>query len=281
MMRMIITAVALSALAAFGDGNQPPPPLGASLGVSQRIYSEIVTNKQWSITDVFVRDGELFDPTGTFTKKADLEYLIAVNEGMSEVLDGGSNGFVRAKAEFDSALESNPPQSGHHISMVIPPYEDTEPQNRNPYGIIAKEEGTTVSWYLSHPFTLKPVIVCETTSIDNSGKIATNYEATAFTDYFNDATNFPARSIGDYPRTVRMEDPPIPAGIQTVIRDSHLHWGHPKSGIEWGGMALDVIDGNGNLRHTVTGVYTARVDGVNYEFQFKNGATLKMERIGQ
>lgn len=267
-----------SLLAAASFGQQLGD--GAKGGVVERIYSKVITNLQWSTTEVAMKDnGELFDPTGMLASQADVAFLERVNEGMAEILDAGSNAFVRAKEEFYAALSNNPPQTATHVSMILPPHEDIEPTGRNPYGLLVAEQGRALNWYLSHPFTLKPVVVCETIRLGTNGKPETNYDDVAWVDYHNDATNFPEHAIGDFPRTIRMQDAPIPAGIKTVIRDSHMHFGHPKLGFEWGGMALDVIDANGDLRHTLTGVYTATVNQVKFEFQFKNGATLKCERV--
>ena len=65
------------AFRAFGQAKAGP------LGAVQRIYSNEITNKAWTIDKVFVRtaDNTLYDPTGTYVRYADLEYLKAANEG--------------------------------------------------------------------------------------------------------------------------------------------------------------------------------------------------------
>ena len=106
----------------------------------------------------------------------------------------------------------------------------------------------------------------------------TNFEPCVWTDYKNDATGAVTHAVGDYPRTIRMIDPSVPSGI-TVIRNSHLHWGHPQTGIDWGRLEIAFADAQGNVRYPLTGVYTARVDGVSYQFKMKCGATIEITEV--
>ena len=253
------------------------------LGASIRIYSNEITNKAWQIDKVFKRtaDNTLYDPTGTIAKYQDLEYLKAVTEGMGQVLIAGSNAFKKAEAEFFDALTNHPPADAKHVQMVTPPFTLTPPDKRCPYALLVKEEGLNLNWYFSSPFSLKPSLVRRLVTIDDNGKWSTNFTSCVFTDYFNDATNFPAHPVGQYPRTIRVEDPPPPAGVVTIIRDSHLHWGHPDNGMEWGGINYAIVDDEGTVHYTLTGVYTARVDNVDVEFRFKNGSTVTITPLVQ
>lgn len=264
------------------------PVLGAPLGAVQRIYSNTVSNRAWRLDTVQVRDGKLHDATGTLAAAADIEYLRAVNEGIVRVLAAGSNAFKRAEAEFRAALTNNPPGPSTFISMVIPPYSDKSPDNRNPYGLLVREGSDTVDWYLSQPFRMKPNVVCQDVYVDAGGTVRTQYQAAAWTDYFPDATNVPApHVVGDWGRVVRMTDPEPPpdakagtsGGYPVIIRDSHLHFGHPEHGLDWGGMLVDVVDGDGVVHHTVTGVYTNTIGGVRYEVEIYRGAFKKFEPI--
>lgn len=255
---------------------------GQQLGAVQRVYSATITNLAWSVDEVFVRErtGELVDPTGTIAKYADIEYLKAVNDGMHEVLEAGSNAFVQAKANFYTALSNNPPVEATHIKMISAPHTNTDPASRCPYGLLVEEKGRNLKWYLSAPFNLKPNIVRRLRRLADDGTHwVTNFETVAWVDYHEDRTNDTPYAVGDYPRTIRMEDAIAPSGIETIIRDSHLHFGHPISGIEWGGMNMSVVDSNGAVWSTLTGCYTARVDNVTYEFILKNGAFKEISEV--
>lgn len=255
--------------------------LGARpLGAVQRIYSSEITNKAWTIDKVFVRssDNSLYDPTGTYVKRADIEYLKTVMDGMGEVLEAGSNAFVRAESDFLSALTNTPPLRAVRVQMVTSPNVSLSPEHRVPYGLLVKESGRNLNWYLSSTFGMKPKIVRRLITVDSSGRKSVSYEPCVWTDYNNDATGAVAHAVGDYPRTIRMEDPTLPNGI-TVVRNSHLHWGHPQEGINWGGMEIAYVDGDGNVKYPLTGVYTSRVDGVKYEFRLKCGATLDIQEV--
>ena len=265
---MIITALFAAALGA------------GPLGAVQRIYSDEITNKAWTIDKVFVRteDNTLYDPTGTYVKYADVEYLKAVTEGMGQVLENGSNAFVQAEADFYTALSNTPPLRPVRVQMVTAPNMSLAPEQRVPYGLLVKEEANNLNWFLSSPFGLKPNIVRRLVTINDSGNWVTNYEPCVWTDYKNDATGAVTHAVGDYPRTIRMVDPSVPSGI-TVIRNSHLHWGHPQTGIDWGGLEIAFADAQGNVRYPLTGVYTARVDGVSYQFKMKCGATIEITEV--
>lgn len=255
--------------------------LGADpLGVVQRVYSDEITNRAWTIDKVFIKsdDNTLYDPTGTYVKYADLEYLKAVSEGMGQVLTEGSNAFVTAEADFYEALSNTPPLRPVRIQMVTAPNVSLSPENRVPYGLLVKEEGRSLSWYLSSPFDLKPNIVRRLVTVNNNGTTVTNFEPCVWTDYKNDATGAVSRAVGDYPRTIRMEDPTVPSGLN-IVRNSHLHWGHPQTGIDWGGMEIAFSDAQGNVRYPLTGVHTANVSGVSYEFKLKCGAIVDITEV--
>ena len=251
-----------------------------ALGAVQRIYSAEITNKAWTIDKVFVRseDNTLYDPTGTYVKYADVEYLKAVNEGMSQVLEQGSNAFVKAEADFYTALSNTPPLRPVRIQMVTAPNVSLAPEKRVPYGLLVKEEGQNLNWFLSSPFGLKPNIVRRLITVNNDATIVTNFEPCVWTDYKNDATGVVANTIGDYSRTIRMEDPTVPNGLK-IVRNSHLHWGHPQTGIDWGSLEIAFADEEGNVRYPLTGVNTARVNGVTYEFKLKCGATTDIKEV--
>lgn len=272
----VIVAVILGLLVYFGAFTA----CGQQLGVVQRIYSNEITNKAWSIDKVFVRsvDGTLYDPTGTYVKHADLEYLKAVNDGMGEVLTSGSNAFRTAEAEFLTALSNTPPLKAVRVQMITSPHSDLAPTERIPYGLLVKEEGRDLNWFLSSPFGLKPNIVRRLVTVDGNGHQVTNFEPCVWTDYKNDVTGAVTHAVGDYPRTIRMQDPTLPSGI-TVIRNSHLHWGHPNGGIDWGGMEIAFADVQGNVRYPLTGVYTAEVNSVKYEFRLKCGSSLDVVEV--
>lgn len=269
-----IAVMLIAAVAAAGS-------FGQQLVAVQRVYSDEITNLAWSIDKVFVRpDGSLYDPTGTFAKYGDVEYLRRVNQGMSEILDAGSNAFKKAEKEFLDAMASNPPPKVVHVKMISAPHTSADPNGRVPYGLLVKEDGTSENWYLSSPFVLKPTIVRRMRCLSQDGtRWTTNYEACTWIDYHGDRTNANPIAVGDYPRTIRMTDPPIPAGVSKVIRDSHLHWGHPENGMEWGSMSVATVDGDGNVIYALTGLHTARVDSVTFEFKLKNGATQEVKEV--
>ena len=268
------------------------------LGAVQRMYSNVTSNKAWRIDFVGCTDGKLVDQTGTLVSKADIEYLQAVNEGLTNVLAAGEAAFRRAEAEFRAALEENPPGPSTFLSMIIPPYSDRTPDNRNPYGMLIYEGADYLGWYLSKPFTMEPGISVQDIYTRVDGTVVTSYQAAAWIDYLPDATNMPAPHVkrdvfsansNDVLRVCRMTDPDLPTDAKTgtdggypvVIRDSQLHFGHPDHGINFGGMLLDVVDSNGNVRHTVTGTYTNVIGGVRYEVVFTRGAMTKRAPIGE
>jgi len=256
----------------------------------QRVYSDPVSNKAWRLDQVGVVDGRLDDQTGTLVQKADIYYLEAVNAGLTNILVAGSNAFVRAKEEFMTAMASNPPGPSTFISMIVPPYSNASPDNRNPYGLLLSENGITNLWYLSRPFALKPNIVAQDIYINTSGNVVTNYQSTSWVDYLPDATNNPApHTITGWGRVVRMLDAGIPSGLMrsdtntypVIIRDSHLHFGHPEHGMDWGSMLVSVVDTNGVVRNTVTGVYTTTVNNVQYETEIYRGAFRSRKQVGE
>lgn len=263
--------------------------LGAPLGAVQRVFSDPVSNRAWRIDAVSAIGDRLNDATGTLVEKADVEYLTRINEGLQEILDAGSNAFKQAEAEFRAALAANPPGPSTFISMAIPPYSDRSPDGRNPYGLIVKEN-ETVDWYLSRPFLMQPNVVAQDIYVDVSGATRTNYTACAWADYFADATNSPApHVVSPWGRVVRMNDAELPAdakegtagGYPVVIRDPHLHFGHPEHGMDWGGMLVDVVGGDGVVRHTVTGTYTGRVNGVRFEVKLVRGGFTSRTVLGE
>lgn len=281
-MAVAVVIAALCALPVRAQG------LGASLGSVERIYSNEMTNRAWRLDTVQVRNGRLHDATGTLVDAADIAYLQSVNEGIVRILEAGSNAFKRAEAEFRAALTNNPPGPSTFVSMIIPPYSDRSPDNRNPYGLLVREGSDTVDWYLSKPFTMKPNVIAQDIYIDTQGNVRTQYQATAWVDYLNDATNRPApHTVSPWGRVCRMTDPEPPpdaragtsGGYPVIIRDSHLHFGHPEHGIDFGNMLVDVVDGSGNVRHTVTGVFTNLVNGVRYEVEIYRGAFKKRQPI--
>lgn len=267
----VILAAALASASAvlLADGALGDSPKGLEM-----VYSPVSTNLAWDISQIEVRDGQLFDPTGTFTSKADLEYLVAVSQGITNVLTAGENAFREAKAVFYSTLSNHPFSAARFVSMVFPAHGDLDPADMNPYGMIVREKGLDLNFYFNKPFLLKPTVIAETVTLADSGASVTNYDTVAWVDYMNDATNNPARPVGAYPTTIRATDPPVPAGVRTVIRDGHVHYGHPRTGMQWGGMSLALATPTG-LLYAVTGVHTVRVDGVAREWRFKNGAWLK------
>lgn len=290
--RQVKWVLALPVIAALAIALLCMMPLRAAgpLGAVQRVYSEPVSNRAWRLDTVQSRNGRLFDPSGTLVSAADVAYLKAVNDGLVEILEAGSNAFKQAEAEFRISLTNNPPGPSTFISMAIPPYSDRSPDNRNPYGLIVREGSDTVDWYLSKPFRMTPTVICEDVFIDVSGNIRTQFQATAWVDYLPDATNMPApHVVQPWGRVCRMTDPDAPVdaragtsgGYPVIIRDPHLHFGHPEHGIEWGSMLVDIVDGSGNVRHTVTGVYTTLVNGVSYEVEIYRGAFRKREPIAQ
>lgn len=246
------------------------------LGVNEqfdRVYSETtVTNRAWRRDVVTVRNGVLSDPTGTLVSKADVEFLIGVESAISDIYAAGSNGFQLAKAEFEQAVEDNPPQSATHLAMVFPPYSPVPAEDRNPYMYLVEENvnSTTneLKWFFSQPFLLKPRVIAQDIYITEDG-VVTNYNECTFVDYYNDATNTPV-SCGEYPRVIRMVPPPIPDDA-TVLNSHHMQFGHPSAGLNFGSMGIGVRQpGSQEVKYGITGTYTDTVNSV--EWTFDHGA---------
>jgi len=238
----------------------------------ERVYSQPTTNRAWRRDYVMVRNGELDDPTGTLASKADVEFLMAVEGGISEIHQAGTNGFNRAKGEFLAAVSNHPPQNATQIAMSFPPYSTLRPTDRNMYGYLASETnhiGTTniCHWFFSRPFLLKPRLIAQDIYLDTSGNVKTNYTDCSFPDYYNDATNNPARVDGEWDRIIRSFDPPSPVANATIRRMHHMKFGHPENGFTPGSLNIDVkTNSTATAAHAVTGTYTDTVNRVYYEF---------------
>lgn len=256
----------------------PLPALAQSLGASPvtRYTSNVSTNKAWRRDVVTVRDGKLDDPTGVLVSKADVEFLQAVESGISQVYDAGSNGFKKAKADFEKALADNPMSSTRFIAMTVPPYTTLRPADKNVYGFLASETDGG-RWFISRSFALEPRIIAEDWYVDPStGAKTLKYTQVPFVDYFADATNSPAPyAVGDWDRCVRTKDPGPPVADAVVCRDHHLHFGNPETGFDFGTMGVAVKGSDGAVKYAVTGVYTDKVNNVVYTIT--KGAFTKIE----
>lgn len=241
--------------------------LGAANVQLERVYSSNVTERAWRRDVVTVRNGELDDPTGTLASKADIDFLSAVESGISQVHVAGTNGFNRAKANFLTTVSNHPPQNATMIAAVFRPYSSLVPEDKNVYGFLVSETNGC-RWFLSKPFKMTPKFIAQDTYLDGNGDVKVTYQNVEFTDYLNDATNVPAPyAEGPWTRVIRTTDPPSPVTNAVIVRSHHLNFGNPDTGFNPGNMGIAVkFVGSTNVYHGITGTYTDSVNRIEYKF---------------